>query len=173
MIQRYRQIGEYTKRLGTGRPRITNQREDHFLVLSTLRDRGLPSTILFRQVEDVQGPVISTRTVYRRLQEYRMMSRRPAACPLLFRVERLRFASLADHVVPFAPFVGENFTLMHDNSRPHIARVVMCYLDEVNIRRLQWPARSLDLNLIENLWNSLGNMFGTDSSHQKPFKISE
>ena len=35
---------------------------------------------------------------------------------------------LEDHVVPFAQFIGENFLLLHDNTRPHTARVVNEYL---------------------------------------------
>jgi hypothetical protein len=27
-------------------------------------------------------------------------------------------------VVPYAPFVGQDFIYMHDNRRPHIARVI-------------------------------------------------
>jgi len=26
---------------------------------------------------------------------------------------------LQEHVVPFAPYIGENFLLMHSNARPH------------------------------------------------------
>ena len=44
---------------------------------------------------------------------------------------------LQEHVVPFAPFIGDNFILMHDNARPHIARVVQTYLDEVGISRME------------------------------------
>jgi len=43
---------------------------------------------------------------------------------------------LISYVVPYAPFIGENFLFMQDNARPHIARRVLNFLDEVGINRL-------------------------------------
>jgi transposase len=60
---------------------------------------------------------------------------------------------LEPHVVPF---VGNNFLFMQDNARPHVARVVTRYFEEVQIQKLDWPARSPDCNPIEHVWDKLG-----------------
>jgi hypothetical protein len=63
---------------------------------------------------------------------------------------------LQDHVVPFAPHIGDNFILMQDNARPHIARCVTNFLTETGITKMDWPARSSDMNPIEHVWDMLG-----------------
>ena len=63
---------------------------------------------------------------------------------------------LEDHVVPFMVILGEDSTFMHNYAWPHTARIVTAYLDEVQITRFVWLARSRDLNLIKHVWDEMG-----------------
>jgi hypothetical protein len=75
------------------------------------------------------------------------------------------------HVIPFAPFIGDQFVFMHDNARPHIAGIVRDYLEETNITTMVWPARSPDLNPIEPVWDMLGRRLR--ASDPRPNSLAE
>ena len=63
---------------------------------------------------------------------------------------RYRDEILDVYVRPYASAIGPQFILMDDNARPHRARVVEDYLQQETIVRMDWPARSPDLNPIEH-----------------------
>ena len=49
--------------------------------------------------------------------------------------------------------------LMHDNARPHVARICRQFLNRSNVNVLHWPAVSPDMNPTEHIWDYLGRKF--------------
>ena len=45
---------------------------------------------------------------------------------------------------------------MHDNAKPHVARICRQFLNKNNVNVLPWPAVSQEMNPIEHVWDYLG-----------------
>jgi DDE superfamily endonuclease len=66
---------------------------------------------------------------------------------------------LKSHAIPFflSLFSRKNEFFQQDNARVHTAWVAQAEFIKENINILSWPARSSDLNPMENLWFMIEN----------------
>ncbi|UYV73095.1 hypothetical protein LAZ67_10001806 [Cordylochernes scorpioides] len=85
--------------------------------------------------------------------------------------QRYRDEILEPYLRPYRDQIGHNLIFMDDNARPHRARLVNEYLQSENIRRMDWPARSPDLNPKEHVWDALGRRIG--ARHPSPRTLVE
>lgn len=245
-FRRFQETGQYSVLPRSGRPRVTTQTDDRFLVLSARRQRFVTARTLQNDLQAATGLRVSTQTIRNRLHQGGLHARIPAIrIPLdhrqcqarlnwarqhsrwtanqwrhvvfsdesrfcldfndgrrrvwRHRAERFADCAIAEHdryggaslmvwagiwtggrtdlhvfrmgtvnaqryldevirplVIPQMRQLGAEFIFMHDNAPCHRANIVSRELDVNNIMRLPWPARSPDLNPIEQAWDMLG-----------------
>ena len=54
--------------------------------------------------------------------------------------------------------MGNDFVLQQDNCSIHVSKLMKEWMAKVNMTTLEWPARSPELNLIENVWEMLAQL---------------
>jgi transposase len=53
---------------------------------------------------------------------------------------------------------GMNYTFQQDNASVHNSKECKTFFDESNISILEWPAKSPDLNIVEDMWKKISNL---------------
>lgn len=95
VYQRFVQTGGFVRRHGSGRHRVTNRHDDHFVIMASLRNRHLNAVQLAQRLQSARHVTVSRWTVRRRLAERGLTAHRPANGPKLttaHRQARLQFA---------------------------------------------------------------------------------
>lgn len=93
--RRFQETGAFNRRPKLNHPRSTTERDDRFIVLSSLRNRHLTAVDVQQHLTRVRGVAVSARTVRRRLRASNLTPKRPATGPKLtanHRRARLQFA---------------------------------------------------------------------------------
>lgn len=87
--------------------------------------------------------------------------------------QRYRDEVLEPYVRLFRGAAGPDFLFMDDNARPHRAHIVDDFLEEEDIRRMNWPAKSPDLNPIEHVWDGLGRAIARRNLLPRTLQLEE
>ncbi|UYV70254.1 hypothetical protein LAZ67_7002290 [Cordylochernes scorpioides] len=181
------ETGTIKRKEGSGRKRKTAASEDRYLVVTAKRHREMTAIQLSNELSSATGTRISRQTFYRRLHEGFLYARRPMVfwagisssrrTPFhifsggTLTAQRYRDEILEPYLRPYRDQIGHNSILMDGNARPHRARLVNEYLQSENIRRMDWPDRSPDLNPIKHVWDALGRHIG--ARHPSPRTLVE
>ncbi|KAJ8717004.1 hypothetical protein PYW08_005403 [Mythimna loreyi] len=78
VYKRYRETGLFTRRSGSGRNRVTSERDDRFIVTTSLRNRRLNAFQLQQRLRVVRWVAVSDSTIRRRLKDRGLVPHKPA-----------------------------------------------------------------------------------------------
>ncbi|GFV63606.1 transposable element Tcb1 transposase [Trichonephila clavipes] len=173
ICDRWMQEGTTDRRGRSHPPLCTTSRENGQIVHIAVTDLSVTSRTIAQHIESVTYHSVSARTIRRRLQQRGLSSRRPLlGLPLTQNHRRLRRNWCDERRMWAAEWNEVVFTdesrncLEHHDGRIRVWRhrgertlnscVMHCHTGPapgIMLELLPWPARSLDLSPIENMWS--------------------
>lgn len=92
------------------------------------------------------------------------------ACHLMRNLNSMRYWKLlADNLVPLLDEIGHDLKFQQDNAPIHATKLMREWFAQAGISLIHWPAKSSDLNTIENVWALLKRY--VDGRPQKPHLV--
>ena len=78
---------------------------------------------------------------------------------------------LKSYAIPIMKLnIFQNFNFIQDNATVHVSKYTKTFLETQSFTTLIWPAKSLDINLMENIWKIVSDIVYMD---QQPRNIRE
>ncbi|GFT89386.1 transposable element Tcb2 transposase [Trichonephila clavipes] len=188
----FQTTGTAVRKVGGGHPRTTTAGDDRYIILHAKRGRRQSASVIAQQLSTATGTrsdsqrVLIWREIGTRFYTGNIKERHHYGGPgalvwggimLNGRTELLIFDRgsvigdryceevLLPHVRLFRGAIGPDFIFMDDNARPHRTLAVEELLESEDITRMDWPAYSPDLNLIEHVWDALGKCIAARLHH--------